>query len=229
MKDSSFTRVIYTELDSLYDTKIALLDIIDPRLAKEYLFKKIGIPNQVLYVNNTTFKYLYSFRDNRVLKASQSTAILDLIRAIVSDINISNKLGTAITSRTKLLINIYPYKLSDVEKRDIEEFYKLMVLHLDEIEIVDVADLNSIANNTSIIIKNDGLDWFFENKVRDPEFKLSHVTLIIPDVITNYEIKKIPLDVDKMKEYLSTTFIDSIKLDFIEAEAFRMKLIDIPV
>ena len=55
-KDSNMiTRVIYTDLDTLYDTKITLLNMIDPRLIREYLSREYNILDHTLYLSNKAF------------------------------------------------------------------------------------------------------------------------------------------------------------------------------
>lgn len=55
-KDTNMiTRVIYTDLDTLYDTKITLLNMIDPRLVREYLSDEYGIHDHLLYLSNKSF------------------------------------------------------------------------------------------------------------------------------------------------------------------------------
>lgn len=227
-KDSNMiTRVIYTDLDTLYDTKITLLNMIDPRLVREYLSREYNILDHTLYLSNKAFDRIYRDRDKRVLIGSKNSSVVDLLRRIVSDIDTKNKTTTVIPSVMTLVINTYPYKLDDEEKSIMKEFMSRYILHLNEIDIIYEEIIDSeLMNKINIMVKRDGLKWFMDNRLSNPEFKLPNLKLIVPDDMVMSGLTKMDVDVDKLKEYLETTLMLDVCLEFVEKEAFMLKLED---
>ena len=227
-KDSNMiTRVIYTDLDTLYDTKITLLNMIDPRLIREYLSREYDILDHILYLSNKAFDKIYKDRDKRVLIGSKNSSIVDLIRRIVSDIDTKNKTTTVIPSVMTLVINTYPYKLDAEEKSIMREFMSRYILHLSDIDIIYKETIDSeLMNKINIMVKRDGLKWFMDNRLSNPEFKLPNLKLIVPDDMVMSGLTKMDVDVDKLKEYLETTLMLDVCLEFVEKEAFMLKLED---
>lgn len=227
-KDSNMiTRVIYTDLDTLYDTKITLLNMIDPRLVREYLSREYDILDHTLYLSNKAFDRIYRDRDKRVLIGSKNSSVVDLLRRIVSDIDTKNKTTTVIPSVMTLVINTYPYKLDNEEKSIMKEFMSRYILHLNEIDIIYEEIIDSeLMNKINIMVKRDGLKWFMDNRLSNPEFKLPNLKLIVPDDMVMSGLTKMDVDVDKLKEYLETTLMLDVCLEFVEKEAFMLKLED---
>lgn len=221
------SRFIYTDLDSLYDTKLTLLNMIDSRLAIEYVYREYDLTDQILYLNNDVFNSIYKDRDKRVLLGSKQTSVIDLIRQIVSDIDIKSKLNNIIRGELKLVINIYPYILNNDECNNIKEFLMKYILHLNEVIIIDKKEIpNDLLHKLNIMIRRDGLDWFFNNKLKTPGFSIPNLKMIVPDSMYEKYIKNTDIDRDKLKEYLETISMQDITLEFIEEELFKFKLDD---
>lgn len=221
------SRFIYTDLDSLYDTKLTLLNMIDSRLAIEYVYREYDLTDQILYLNNDVFNSIYKDRDKRVLLGSKQTSVIDLIRQIVSDIDIKSKLNNIIRGELKLVINIYPYILNNDECNNIKEFLMKYILHLNEVIIIDKKEIpNDLLHKLNIMIRRDGLDWFFSNKLKTPGFSIPNLKMIVPDSMYEKYIKNTDVDRDKLKEYLETITMQDITLEFIEEELFKFKLDD---
>lgn len=221
------SRFIYTDLDSLYDTKLTLLNMIDSRLAIEYIYREYDLTDQVLYLNNNVFNSIYKDRDKRVLLGSKQTSVIDLIRQIVSDIDIKSKLNNIVRGELKLVINIHPYILNNDECNNIKEFLMKYILHLNEVIIIDKEEIpNDLLHKLNIMIRRDGLDWFFNNKLKTPGFSMPNLKMIVPDSMYEKYIKNTDVDRDKLKEYLETISMQDITLEFIEDELFKFKLDD---
>lgn len=227
-KDSNMiTRIIYTDLDTLYDTKITLLNMIDHRLVREYLSREYDILDHTLYLSNKAFDKIYRERDKRVLIGSKNSSIVDLIRRIVSDIDTKNKTTSAIPSLLNLTINTYPYRLDDEEQLAIKTFMSKYILYLNTIDVIYQEIISDeLMNKINIMIRRDGLKWFMDNRMLNPEFKLPNLKLIVPDDMVLSNLTKMDVDMDKLKEYLETTLMLDVCLEFVEKEAFMLKLED---
>ena len=226
LNDSIATKRIYTNLDSLFDTELTFLDLIDSRLSREYLSNEYNIENSYLYISYDSFKELYKERDNRVLKLSKSTAVADLIRNIVDDIDIKRKDGRFSPTKIVITINTYPYKLNEQETNDMLTFYKKYFLFVEEINLIYKETLSkAFVNKLSVIIDRNGLEWYMNTKIKDLSFRCPHVRLIIPDrhYYSNF-INSLGVDVQQMFKYLETTLMSEVRLDVIEKETFMLKI-----
>lgn len=224
--DSISTKRIYTTLDSLFDTELTFLDLIDSRLSREYLSNEYNIENSYLYMSYEVFKELYKDRDKRVLKLSKSTAVTDLIRNIVNDIDIKRKDGRYNPTKIGLIINTYPYKLDETEVIEMTSFYKRYFLFIDDVELIYKESISkSFVNKLAVMVDRNGLDWYMNSKIKDISFRCPHLRLIIPDryYYSNY-IASLGIDVNQMFTYLQTTFMSDVRLDIIEKETFMLKI-----
>jgi len=218
------TRIVYSELDSLYDTTLAIICAVDKRLLKEYLLDTMNIPNYVGYLSNDMISNLYADRTNDILLASKSSSVLELIRKIVSDMEIRRKSDIEVTEGSiEIHINVYPYKLTDDEKLELEKFFHSQVLHIERVVIIDKARLSDdYIEQLNIMVLRYGIKWVLDRKVEDPSFR-STTRLITSNKLTNdIEID----DVDKFREYLETSTLGIMRLELIEDELFKLKLID---
>ncbi len=224
----NISRNIYTDLDTMYDTKLTVLNMIDSRLAIEYVSREYDIPDQILYVNESVLDYYHKSGDKRILLGSKNSSVVDLIRTIVSDIDIKAKEGGGIRGDLNLIINTYPYELNNDECNAIKEFHKQYILYLSDVKVIYKKELDyGFLSSLNIMIRRDGLDWFMKNKLKHPEFKLTNLKLIIPDEISTKYTKDLKLDKEKLLEYMEVSFMNDITLEFIEKELFMFKLDDV--
>lgn len=226
MADNVSMKRIYTTLDSLFDTELAFLDLIDNRLSREYYTEEYDINGNYLYLPFRSFMSLFKDRDKRILKLAKSTSVADIIRNIVNDMDIKRKDGTYPSTKIVLYINTYPYKLDEDETKEIYTFYKKYFLFLDDVEILYKEEIaKSFVDKLHIIIDRYGMDWFLDMKMKHIVFRFPHVRLIVPDRFYNdYSIRKEKIDTGKMVEYLQTTMMSDIRLDVIEKESFMLKV-----
>ena len=227
MDDSMSTRRVYTTLDSLFDTELAYLDLIDPRLSREYFTDEYNIEDSYLYLSFSSFRAMFKNRDKRVLRYSKSTSVSDLIRGIVNDMDIKRKTGESINNKITLTINTYPYNLDMDEEKELLDFYRKYFLFLDNIELINKKEISPpFINKLAVIVDRYGIDWYFNMKMKYVgDFQCPHVRLIVPDKFhqSNY-LRSNGIDTDKMIEYLKTTLITDVRLDIIEKETFMLKI-----
>lgn len=227
MDDSMSTRRIYTTLDSLFDTELAYLDLIDPRLSREYFTDEYNIEDSYLYLSYSSFREMFKNRDKRVLGYSKATSVPDLIRGIINDMDIKRKTGETVNSKITLTINTYPYKLDMDEEKEIIDFHKKYFLFLDNIELIHKKEISkAFINKLAVIVDRYGIDWYFSMKMKYVgDFQCPHVRLIVPDRFhqSNY-LKNNGVDTGKMIEYLRTILITDVRLDIIEKETFMLKI-----
>jgi hypothetical protein len=105
---------LLVDLDSLFDTRLAILDLLDPMLAAHalqngYLDRE---DNNFEYCPLALFNELYAKRDNEVLGRSMMTQVKSVVIDFIKDANTKYK-----TSKTQaypsVYINVWPYKISE--------------------------------------------------------------------------------------------------------------------
>lgn len=219
-------RIIYTDLDSLFDTEVVYLDLIDPRLVREYYSNEANINNSYLYLNRMDFMKMFKDRDNRILRMAKNSTGTDLIRNIVKDMDVARNENKGVPASIVLEINTYPYILSVDEMKEMKDFYKEYILFIDDVEIIYKEDLSAAyVNKLVVMVARYGLDWFMNKKITDHKFKCPHLRLIIPDRIYNDTyIRDNNIDTDKLFESFTTMLMSDVRLEFIDNEIFMLKL-----
>lgn len=219
-------KIIYTDLDTLFDTELALLDLIDIRIVKEYYSREYNIPNSYLYLSNKVFRSLFKTRNKDLLFKSSATAIDDVIRYFTSEMNLKRLNGSMIDTNIELVINTFPYKLNDNEVSEIIEFFNEHILHLDNISIIHVEHLdNTYVNKLQIMIMRHGLDWFYNRKTLEPTFSSPNTRLFVPTRINDVDkLMSMDIEMDKLLEFVTVSTMGDILIEFIDDESFMIRL-----
>ena len=215
-------RVIYTDLDSLYDTMLSVISLIDVRLGKEYLVDTLKVPDYIGYLSTDTLRAFYADRNKEVLLMSKNSSVIDLIIKVSGDLDIKRKTDLdPVESSLILHVNSYPYNLTDVEMREMEEFLSAYIPYVDSVVVFDKPTLSdSYLTSITIMIIRDGMRWVLDRKLLDPTFK-ADFRLITSD----RHVKEVSLgDVDKINSYIETVFMGIARVEFIEDELFKLKL-----
>lgn len=120
-----YSQGLYVDLDSLFDTRFAILEEISPRLAIDNLLngwqtrqsdEPIGLPLE-------DFQELYNRRTSETLAKASQTEVIELMRHWVVDVI---KQAETVTKRTliRIFINIYPYQLDQNQAKMLGEQIK---------------------------------------------------------------------------------------------------------
>lgn len=107
------TKGFYIDLDSLYDTRLATLELIDPELAlhaleNNYLKRE---DNNFPLVDKNLFDELYSGRDLEVLERALPTKALEIIQSFIRAAERENMESPRI-GPIEIYINVWPYKVA---------------------------------------------------------------------------------------------------------------------
>ena len=219
--------IVYTTLDSLYDTKLATYGLLDHRLSKEYFKDEHKLVDQCLYITDSVFKRIYAKRDKNTLLNSKTTSVIDLLRQFSGDVVMKNKMNNTNFS-LELHINTYPYVLTDEEKKYMSVFYRQHILYLKDVillyEDMDTKSTSSI-NKINLLILDNGIDWLLSRLSREPKFKSPSTRLISSDKISNRnKLKQLNVDEKDVYNYISSTMLPIITLEVIEDETFKLLL-----
>lgn len=112
---------IYIDLDSILDTRLGTISKLYPERAIELLGDAayyMREENVFEGVDKALFDTAYAKRDKETLSSSTPTAFLLELRKIVFDV--LEKSVHPLHGDVDVTINVYPYKLTEDEKKDIE-------------------------------------------------------------------------------------------------------------
>lgn len=101
----------FTDLDSLFDTRLASLELLDPRIAIAALEGNYRerLEDSFPFVDKEMFKKLYATRDKEVLAKAVPTHVISMITDFVE--GATGELAP-LTKSVTIYVNVYPYKLS---------------------------------------------------------------------------------------------------------------------
>lgn len=180
---------IYTNLDTLFDTRLACLEEVDVKLAihalRSHWASRVhdsipGLPDEV-------YKQLYDARDVNTLSLAHPTMMMEFIKAWCAKANETMRY-TPEPGFCELFVNIWPYKLSRSAARRIGEAIsntageeiRITMLNIDPIEI-SCLDAKRFF---SAMIDNDYYRWLNE-RARTADLtnvKLLDVALYVPRI-----------------------------------------------
>jgi len=227
--DKKTNNDIYTDLDSILDTRLATIFNVDKNIYKEIMS---GVDNIEKYLTRRTdsfgrlsslvFKELYKRRDKRSIATPLPNGIPLLIHSyLASIIEESSKIP-------KLYLNVYPYELSVKEKtilkNNIASVYKNMI----DVEILDKPTkditIKFIHENIGLMIMYSGLKWIEYHMSNRSllSLNLPDVTMIVPRLLDNNIFSK--NEIDNIFKDQEKTLQPFIQLIFITARAFSLRI-----
>lgn len=111
---------IYTDLDSLYDTRLACIEQLDSELAKELLEGgwNSRINDKIQGIDQTLYEELYSLRSEETLELAVPTYVKDAIGSWILQAK-SAMDGTPFGGYCEVFVNVFPYRLSKTKAQEI--------------------------------------------------------------------------------------------------------------
>ena len=205
---------LYADLDSLLDTRLAVLyemgeDVIKHVLDNGYTSRDIDHWDGI---DNNLFKAKYAARDKQILKNSAMTPMVTLLREFVIA-TVAKSVNSPFLFEPKIIINTYPYHLSDDELDMFMSTFVALTKGMAAIELVfmSIEDVTPmyVKKNLSLVIMYDYLKWLETHsangklkKVTCPEVSMMSVAL--------YENPSIKLKSMQSKDKIG--FFDAIEI-----------------
>lgn len=118
---SKFTQGLYVDLDSLFDTRFAVLEEVNPMIAIDNLVNnkwQSRISDDPIGLPKVDFDTLYALRTVETLAKASQTEVIDLMKHWVSDV-IKQALASPTTITIHLYVNVFPYTLTADEAKEI--------------------------------------------------------------------------------------------------------------
>ena len=104
---------LYIDLDSLYDTRLAILEAVDPAYAS-YMMTH-GYFNRVVdkfeFIDDATYSLIWRTRSMNILKNAITTPMVKFIGRFLLD-SIERRESSPFDADIKIYLNIWPYKMT---------------------------------------------------------------------------------------------------------------------
>lgn len=219
---------IYIDLDAILDTRLGTLSKYDQELAirvlmsgnyhnrKEDVFEDIS---------KEEFRELYSKRDKEILATSALTNISKVLKELISDI-IKQSIATPYQSGVKVTINVFPYKLDDIEKEEISIAMEAIASGVAIIEIINVSPEELTPayckQSFSVMIKYDYEDWMnIQTKAFETK-RLSDIVLFAPGIFFG----QIPTE-NEIENFAKDAFHPLRAIEILASGIIGMRLLDV--
>lgn len=132
---------IYFDLDTILDTRFAVLSKHNPRLAAQVL--ENGYRDRTMDefpgLSRDEFMKLYDQRDVSTLQAAFRTNIFALMHGIAKGQLSANAMGNSFDEIT-YVVNVYPYELTDEEIEALRDVIELCALDTYPVKMVSISD-----------------------------------------------------------------------------------------
>jgi len=172
---------VYTDLDSLFDTRATLLSAIDDIDIKQYLTRD---NDNFDNIGEATFKLLYSRRDRDLLRASDTTPVKEILVSVIMDIKATH-VATGHSDDITLSVNHYPYLLNDDDKSGILTMLRNKFNDRIEYELVyrsprelDLLSYSAFVSYDAMSIANEMI-----NKSKLKDNPLPDVIMVLPALL----------------------------------------------
>lgn len=117
---NQYLQGLYVDLDSIFDTRFAVLEQVDPMLALEALKKGWNTRGDDLVagIDKKLYDELYATRDNSVLAIAPNTMMMDAVKTWVLKA-LATIQGSPNGDTVEVFVNIWPYTLDKAKAREI--------------------------------------------------------------------------------------------------------------
>lgn len=187
---------IYTNLDSILDTRLSLIYSLNKSLFSDIVKNNLNnyqsrIMDDFNGFDNRLFKELYKKRNSKMIKDPIPNYIPQLLKSYILNA-LEQKPGEVLT----LYLNVYPYKMSNDEKINLETGIFNIFKGIINVEILDKPEteitVKFMHENIGLIVMYNGLDWIDHNLSNKNLLSLGlpDVLMIAPRLTNRIVVKK---------------------------------------
>ncbi len=222
---------ILTDLDCIFDTRLGTLVNLSDEIADQVFSENKyydRLEDSFGSIDKETFYSFYKKRNKLILANSPLTKVMAFIQEFILG-TLKNSINSPFKYEPKLIVNTYPYKLTDDEEKRIlanliyltDEKCVIEITHTDPLDIEPVF----IKKNIAVWLSYEYQDWlekYTENKMLEANL-MPDVTWLVPAIFFHHiptkkeqiEFSKNNLDPFQALELLSKPIIGLkvIKLD----------------
>lgn len=176
------------DLDCLFDTRFSVLESIDKDKASALLENGYHYRERDDFEGFDIHEYRkrYENRDINILMNSAPTPVLMYLHETLS--NYFRSAGSdGVVVKTELIINIYPYKLNEVELNDVVLCLKAKTMNMVPIRIINTPMENIhpafLRDNVSYFWVYDWDKWLKTHYLELAKGRLDDVIMVCPDIM----------------------------------------------
>lgn len=234
----STTKNIYICLDSLFDTRLGCIAEIDPKLiivALEEGFLKRNC-DTFSFIKKETFDQLYKVRDVNTLRLSPLTSCHKALASVCVNLLKGSVDGPDITG-VKVIVNTYPYRLSETEEGDLLSLVVEKTARLVEVQLVHIPFKNltieHCEKNYDVLFMYDYMNFLEQNVVAKNHLKnsINDRILIAPEIflqpITKKDLDRLYRSNPKLQSFSPADAVKAMAspvvcIEFMDAEVFSV-------
>lgn len=183
---------LYIDLDSLYDTRLAILEAVDPAyaaylLTHDYYTREY---DKFIFIDEATYDLIWRNRDINYLKSALTTPMVDFVAKFVSD-SIERRNSSPFDSNIEIYLNIWPYKMStETAKQFAKPILKIIdgeniALNIVNMKPSDVT-IKWCREKLAVMVMYEVSEWLESNFTnKSSGFKVMHIpdiTVIVPEL-----------------------------------------------
>ena len=188
---------IYVSIDALFDTRAAVLATFGERelevaIATNYYDREV---DEFEGIDTEAFKAAYATRDKTILKNAMVTPVIGFIQYFTKQTLLA-VVNSPYRRQPKMVLNTYPYKLTEDENLVLITGLRAATDHLIDIEIThaphDDITPDYIRKNFVTLVMYDYWNWLEVHSVNRNliESKCQNIALIGPRLIKSREAAK---------------------------------------
>lgn len=227
---------LYVDLDSIFDTRFAVLEQVDPMLALQALKKGWNTRGSDLVegIDKKLFDELYATRDNSVLAIAPRTMAMDAIKTWVLKA-LATIQGSPNGDTVEVFVNVWPYTLDRAKAREIGETIVDLLGNQVTVHMVNIA-VDKLCTRTakryfSAMFMYDYDVWlescttqgYFE-QCRIPDVSLYGPKLYKKNIPTEEQERELANDKINLFSHFEMTAGPQVGLEFIEPAFFSCVL-----
>lgn len=224
------TKGIYLDLDCLYDTRLAVLEEIDPDVAIEALSRDYNSREEDIFpfITKEQFTELYELRDEQTLEKAMLSNAVVLLKNFINDANA--EIGkTPFNTETQVYLNVYPFKIDYTTATNMIIPLQKMCGVETNIQIInyDLAKLtpNFISSKIDLMLMYNYGPWL-DIHAQNGNFKRNQIpnkTLYVPKIYFNQKPSE-----EELQEIIRETKATPFKtMEFMAAGIVGLEFIDI--
>lgn len=224
---------VYVTLDALLDTRLGTVAKINQDIANKLAISdSYHKRDQDVFegIDVSEYKRLYKDRDVETLALSIVTNVVTLIKKIVSGLA-EQAIKRPFHNGGKVVVNYYPYKLSEEEQVEIGKAIAIWVKGTAPVELVNIPDSaltpEYCRDNFALMIMYDYAPWLDLHAESFKKVQIPNLTLFAPAIYfekkpTDEELKR--LVSESMHPFEGMTFLVSTIMDLqlLDAKVFSI-------
>lgn len=224
---------ILVSLDSILDTRLGTLSLIDSAIVEKILLSgTYHTRDEDVFegIDKEAYKKLYNERDIDTLANSVLTNIPELIRHLIK-VMADQAISRPLYEGSEVIVNVYPYKLSADEQEDIRKAISIHILDIAPVSIVSYSpkDLTPphCKNTYAMMIMYDYEEWLNAHAEAFNDVQLPDVALFVPAIYfankpSDEELKKVTKETMHPLQALETLAKVLVGLNLIDVKHFSI-------